>query len=147
MFNASKLCHGSSTSGPSAALKPSRPMISFNSSMVRVIGCGTAQPQANAGHRRIERRPGGNLGFSPLSEGTFCKGRLDRLLDLVESFAGRRPIGLIDVAQSLLHGLQPAALGAEELDACRLHCRGVARRAESGRRVRKQAVQRCHEVR
>ena len=80
-----------------------------------------AQTGADSGHRGIEL-PGLGLGTHAVGQprtGGLVSG-LDRLLDLVEPFAGGRFLGLIDRAQALLHGLQPPALDAEELDACGL---------------------------
>ena len=69
------------------------------------------------------------------------EGGLDLLLDLVEPLAGRRLVGLVDLAQALLHGLEPAALGPEELDPRSLDGLGVAGRGEGRRRLAGQRVQ------
>ena len=77
-----------------------------------------AQPRADAGHRGIELARASALPaalFASRSIGRV-EGRLDLLLDLVEALAGGGLVGLVDRAQALLHVLQPAAPGAEELD-------------------------------
>ena len=117
MFRASKLCQGSSTSGPSATreAQPAHDLLQLVDRLRDRVQM--AQPRADAGHRGIElagRRPPGRGRGQPL-DGRL-EGRLDRLLDLVEPLAGGRLVGLIDRAEALLHGLQPAALRAEELD-------------------------------
>ena len=116
MFRASKLCQWSSTSGPSATVKPSRPMMSFNSSIVCVMGW--RWPRRGCGPGTVgSKAPAAATAFPPgdAPAGLF-QGGLDLLLDGVEPQAGGRFVGLVDRAEPLLHGLEPSALGAEELE-------------------------------
>ncbi len=80
-----------------------------------------------------------------LSDGTdeldSLEGVLNLLLDFVEAFAGGRPVGLVDLPQSLLDRLQPAALGAQELNARGLQGGRILRCIERSRRVAGQGVQ------
>lgn len=45
-----------------------------------------------------------------------CEGRFDLLLYLVETLASSRLVGLVDLAQALLHAAELARLGTEKLD-------------------------------
>ena len=79
--------------GPSATVKPSRPMMSFSSSIVCVIGCrwpstgrlpGTV---GSNGSRRLRRS-------SPIERASAPRRtRLELGFDLVEALAGRRLVG------------------------------------------------------
>ena len=102
----------------------------------------TAEPGADARRGRIEL-PGFGLGRGQAGEpgdGGFL-GCLNRLLDLVEALAGRRLVGLVDLAEAFLDGLQAAALRAEEFNASRFKSGRIASGSERGRRLRFQLLQ------
>jgi hypothetical protein len=74
-------------------------------------------------------------------------GRLDRLLDVVETLSRSGLVGLIDRSKALLNGLQPAALRAEKLNPRRLQRIVVSGRRERGRGIADQTVQFRQEIR
>jgi len=122
--------------------EPSRPMISFSSSIVWRHRMQPAKTQPNAGDRGVGS-PGvggraGDLGQPP--RGRLVR-RLDRLLDLVEAFSGGGLVGLIDRAETFLDRFDAAVLRAEELNSGVFERGGIARGAEGGRRFAGQRVQ------
>ena len=97
MFRASKLCQWSSTSGPSATVKPSRPMMSFSSSIVCVIGWrwpSRGRTPGIVGSKDVVRRgglrPPGDALRASSRAASICR------LTALNLRAGGRLVGLLD---------------------------------------------------
>ena len=94
-----------------------------------------AERRPRAGLRRIERRARRRRIGAGQSRLGFGERGFEKLLDFVESLAGRRFVGACDASQALLRRLQSSAFRAEKFDPRRFQCRlirGAAERRAAG---------------
>ena len=102
--------------------------MSLSSSIVCVSGCRWPSRGRAAGQRGIERRGRRACGGAarPVALAAAAKAASIARLHFVEPLAGGRLVGRGDRAELFCSGFEPAALGAEELDAGRFERGGIA---------------------